>query len=140
VPSAYFFDEKEHVIIMDDCGSDCMTLKSFMQSGRCTIETAHRIGQEVGEFIGQLHAWSRVKPDMCKFFDQNPQAKDMSSWVFYGRLIPTFDDGLEKLQDPDIKLTKDERKTLEQICQESINAMKNASGTVRYETIYYSRR
>ncbi|XP_006454280.1 hypothetical protein AGABI2DRAFT_197185 [Agaricus bisporus var. bisporus H97] len=129
VPTVYLFDEKEHVIIMDDCGSDCMTLKSFMQSGRCTAEIAHRIGKEVGEFIGQLHAWSRVHPEMCKFFEQNPQAKEMSSWAFYGRLVQTFDDGLEKLQDPDVRLTEEERKALETICEESIDAMKNVTGT-----------
>ncbi|KAF5356167.1 hypothetical protein D9756_003701 [Leucocoprinus leucothites] len=109
VPSVYHYDDVEHAVIM--------------------TETAHRIGKEVGDFLGKLHAWGRSNKDVSEFFDANRQAKIMSSWVFYGRLIPTFDDGLEKLQEPDVKLSKAERSALEKIAEESGDAVKKATGT-----------
>lgn len=116
---------------MDDCGSDSVSLKAYMQGGRCSIETAQRIGKEVGDFLGRLHSWGKANASVCEFFEGNHQAKVLSSWVFYGRLLPTFDDGLEKLQDPDVKLSEEERKALEQICEETSDAMRKASGAVR---------
>ncbi|KAF9453893.1 hypothetical protein P691DRAFT_812509 [Macrolepiota fuliginosa MF-IS2] len=129
VPSIHLYDEKGRAVIMDDCGLSSISLKEYMQQGRCTVEIAHRIGKEIGEFLGMLHTWGRSNADVGAFFDGNKQAKVMSIWVFYGRILPTFEDGLEKLKDPDVKLSEEEASTLKRIVEETSNAMKEATGT-----------
>lgn len=131
VPNVYHYDDIEHVVIMDDCGCTSVTLKEYMQQGRCSVETAHRIGKEVGNFIGQLHIWGQGNAGVYEFFEGNQQGKLMSSWAFYGRLLATFDDGLEKLQDPDVQPSEAERNALEEIAKEAGDAMRKATGTVR---------
>jgi 5-methylthioribose kinase len=126
----YLYDKVEHIVIMDDCGSNSVTLKEYMQNGRCSVETAHRIGKEVGNFIGHLHTWGKGNPDVYEFFEQNQQGKIMSSWVFYGRLLSTFSSGLGKLRDPDVFPSEAERGALEKIAEESGDAMRKVTGTV----------
>lgn len=130
MPTVYHYDAKEHVIIMEDCGSTSVSLKEFMQQGRCSVETAHRIGKEVGDFLGKLHTWGRINADVCEFFEGNHPAKIASGWVFYGQVLPTFEEGLEKLRDPDVKLSGEEANALSQICEETRGAMKDATGAV----------
>ena len=120
VPSVYHYDNKEQAIIMSDCGSDSMTLKEYVRKGRCSIETAQKIGKEVGDFVGRLHLWGKDNPDVCEFFNANQQAKALSSWVFYGRLLSTLDDDdLGILQDPKVALSEEEKRALERIAEES---------------------
>ncbi|KXN90098.1 hypothetical protein AN958_05103 [Leucoagaricus sp. SymC.cos] len=114
---------------MEDCGSTSMTLKEYMQKGRCPTETAHRIGTEVGEFLGRLHEWGKGNTELNDFFEENQQAKLLSAWVTYGRLLPTFEEGPEKLQDPVVKPTQEERNVLEKIAEETGDAMRKATGT-----------
>lgn len=117
---------------MSDCGSDSMTLKEYVRKGRCSIETAQKIGKEVGDFVGRLHLWGKDNPDVCEFFNANQQAKALSSWVFYGRLLSTLDDDdLEILQDPKVALSEEEKRALERIAEESGQAMRKITGTVR---------
>ncbi|KAJ3570625.1 hypothetical protein NP233_g4283 [Leucocoprinus birnbaumii] len=129
VPTVYLYDDAEHVVIMSDCGANSVTLKEFMQQGRCSPDVAHRIGKEVGDFLGRLHLWGKENKEVHEFFDANEQAKQLSSWVFYGRLLATFDDKLEKLQDPEVKPSETERSALEKIAEESGDAMRKATGT-----------
>jgi 5-methylthioribose kinase len=126
----YLYDKVEHIVIMDDCGSNSVTLKEYMQNGRCSVETAHRIGKEVGNFIGHLHTWGKGNPDVYEFFEQNQQGKILSSWIFYGHLLLTFDEGLEKLQNPDVMPSEAERGALEKIAEETIDTVKKVTGTV----------
>jgi len=129
VPHVYHHDEKEHAIILNDCGADCISLKEYMQKGRCTLENAHRIGKEVGIFLGKLHSWGKDKADVYQFFEGNYEAKVMSSWVTYGRVLSTFEGNLKKLQEPDVKLGEEEINKLKQICEETGDAMKKATNT-----------
>ncbi len=130
VPHVYNHDEKEHAIILTDCGQDSISLKEYMQKGRCSLENAHRIGKEVGHFLGKLHSWGKSEADVYQLFEGNHEAKVMSSWVTYGRVLPTFEDDLEKLQNPDVKLSEEETNQLKQICDETGDAMENATNTV----------
>lgn len=128
MPSVYHHDEKENAIILNDCGS--ISLKEYMQKGRCSLENAHRIGKGVGDFLGKLHSWGKAKAELSHFFEGNHEAKVMSSWITYGRVLPTFEDNLKKLQDPDIRLSEEEAKKLKQICEETSDAMKQAINAV----------
>jgi len=86
VPSIYQYDEQEHAIIMSDCGTNCMTLKEYLQRGQCSVETGYKIGKQVGDFMGRLHAWGNGNADVCGFFNGNEEAKAVYSWLIMGEI------------------------------------------------------
>jgi len=122
VPSIYHYDDQEHAIIMSDCGCNSMTLKEYLQTGKCSPETGSKIGKQVGDFMGRLHAWG-TSTDVCAFFNGNQEAKAMYSWAYYGRLLSTFDQVEIELEE--------EKRALEQIVEESSQAIMDATSTVR---------
>ncbi|KAJ6542296.1 kinase-like domain-containing protein [Mycena vulgaris] len=90
VPGMHHFDEDAHVIIMGDCGAGSLTLKELMLTATPSPAVAREIGLALGQFLGRLHSWAAVDPTMLDFFDQNEQAKKITAWVTYGRLISTL--------------------------------------------------
>ncbi|KAJ7866999.1 kinase-like domain-containing protein [Mycena olivaceomarginata] len=90
VPVMYHFDENSHIIIMEDCGEDSQNLKALMSAAPPSVPVAQEIGRALGQFLGRLHSWGTVDPKMIDFFDENEQAKRITSWITYGRLISTL--------------------------------------------------
>ncbi|KAJ7493839.1 kinase-like domain-containing protein [Mycena latifolia] len=90
VPGMHHFDEEAHVIIMDDCGASAVTLKELFLTAPPSPAVAREIGAALGQFLGRLHSWASIDPSMLDFFDQNQQAKRITAWVTYGRLISTL--------------------------------------------------
>ncbi|KAJ7697194.1 kinase-like domain-containing protein [Mycena rosella] len=90
VPGMHYFDEEAHVIIMDDCGASSLTLKELLLTATPSPAVAREIGLALGEFLGRLHSWAATDPSLLDFFDQNAQAKQITAWVTYGRLISTL--------------------------------------------------
>ncbi|KAJ7114572.1 kinase-like domain-containing protein, partial [Mycena crocata] len=90
VPGMHHFDKTAHVIIMDDCGEDSLNLKQLMLTATPSSAVAREIGLALGEFLGRLHSWGTVDPSMLDFFDSNEQAKKLTAWVTYGRIISTL--------------------------------------------------
>ncbi|KAG6874398.1 hypothetical protein C0995_015134 [Termitomyces sp. Mi166 len=98
VPTIHRFDTEQHVLIMEDCGIDILTLKDFMlQIGTdASTSLAEAIGSSLGQFIGGMHEWSRANPDgILEFFAKNRQASKLSAWATYGRLAQTLKPGEE---------------------------------------------
>ncbi|KAH0591248.1 hypothetical protein J132_10648 [Termitomyces sp. J132] len=96
VPTIYKFDTEQHVLIMEDCGADVLTLKDIMLQIDTDTYTslAATIGSSLGHFIGSMHEWSRANPDgILDFFARNKQALELSAWATYGRLIQTLKSG-----------------------------------------------
>ncbi|KAJ7155316.1 kinase-like domain-containing protein [Mycena filopes] len=93
VPSIYHLDEQAHVLIMEDCGTDSVNLKSMLIKAPPPVGVARDIGRALGEFLGRLHAWGAAEPAMLDLFEENEQAKGITAWVTYGRLIPTLTSG-----------------------------------------------
>ncbi|KAJ3570624.1 hypothetical protein NP233_g4282 [Leucocoprinus birnbaumii] len=112
VPTVYSHDEKEHAIIMSDCGAESSDWKGSWGTSS----------------EGFMHG-GRGNKEVCDFFDGNQEAKVMASWVSYGRVLETFDGSLEKLRDPDVRVSEEEGKTLGRIVEEMDDAIKNATGT-----------
>ena len=57
---------------------------------------------------------------------------------FYGRLLSTLDDDdLEILQDPKVALSEEEKRALERIAEESGQAMRKITGTVRVLRFFF---
>ncbi|KAG7099763.1 hypothetical protein E1B28_001576 [Marasmius oreades] len=92
VPRVNHFDEKENVIIMDDCGTDSVTLKKFMIDGRCTPALAEKIGDALGSFLGGLHhTWGKNGiARLMETLREHKQGKEVCVWAVYGRLGSTI--------------------------------------------------
>ncbi|KAJ7508553.1 kinase-like domain-containing protein [Mycena galericulata] len=101
VPAVHLFDEENHILIMDDCGTGptAGTLKTLMLAGKITVPLADEIGIALGVFLSGLHKWSTQDRAAVELFDANKQAKVMSAWATYGRLVSTLSgkDNLLKL-------------------------------------------
>ncbi|KAJ7029879.1 kinase-like domain-containing protein [Mycena alexandri] len=93
VPSVYHLDEEAHILIMEDCGENSINLKSLLVSAPPSVTIAQDIGRALGQFLGRLHSWGTNEPAMLDFFDQNEQAKEITAWVTYGRILPTLTSG-----------------------------------------------
>jgi hypothetical protein len=92
VPEIYHFDVYNNLIIMEDCGTDVVTLREFLCSdGASAADLAQTIGTAVGEFIAFVHEWSRSNPDnIIDVFDKNLHAKRMIADLSYDRLVTTL--------------------------------------------------
>ncbi|GJJ10079.1 hypothetical protein Clacol_004305 [Clathrus columnatus] len=58
LPKVYYEDTDNRVIIMYDCGESCIILKDYLKFHSVPLETARRIGNSLGRFIGELHVAS----------------------------------------------------------------------------------
>ena len=92
VPKILHFDPSNHLIIMEDCGSDVVTLTEFLYSAGGSSEcVAETIGTAVGEFIALLHEWSRSNPDgILDTFEQSSHAKKIIADLSYNRVVTTL--------------------------------------------------
>ncbi|KAJ7114908.1 kinase-like domain-containing protein [Mycena epipterygia] len=90
VPTLHHFDEHAHVIIMDDCGVQSLNLKELMLTATPSPAVAREIGLALGQFLGRVHAWGTADPVMLDVFDQNKQARKITAWITYERIISTL--------------------------------------------------
>ncbi|KAJ7887303.1 kinase-like domain-containing protein [Mycena olivaceomarginata] len=90
VPELHHFDEQAHVIIMEDCGVQSLNLKQLMLTATPSPAIAREIGLALGQFLGRLHLWSAMDSSLLDAFDQNKQAKKITAWITYERLISTL--------------------------------------------------
>ena len=128
VPKVHLFDESSHVIIMDDSGVDSINLKAFMQQGKATLSVAEKIGSAIGEFLGGMHKWGRGNARVLDAVRGNEEAKVISAWYYYGRLVSTLkgveDDGLPipKLSSPSLEIGKSDMEVVEKVVEETTKA------------------
>lgn len=121
---------------MEDCGTDAVTLKDFLRSGEASPPgLAQTIGTSLGEFIAAMHEWSKSNPDgILDVFDKSVQAKKLSGWATYGRLLPTLDPTAEdippKLLDPPLEVDDSDLKAIAQIADELQADMMSARDVV----------
>ncbi|KAF5375149.1 hypothetical protein D9758_000553 [Tetrapyrgos nigripes] len=98
VPKVYFFDDKENVIIMEDSGLHSVPFKQLVMNGRCAPELGTKIGTALGDFLGKLHSWGKENiSQVVDSFGAHQEAKTLSGWATYGRLVSTLD-GSEELE------------------------------------------
>lgn len=131
VPEVLLFDEKSHVIIMEDAGVDSVDLKTFMKTcGPSRALTAH-IGDAVGAFLGALHTWGRNK-DICTAMEGNKQARPLTARAYYGRLVPTLtgEDAPEKLKDPPLVVAAADLDVVRRVAAETTRAWLAVDDTV----------
>lgn len=135
VPKIYRFDEECHVIIMEDCGEEILTLKDFLREGKGSSSRllAQTIGRSLGEFLGSMHNWSRENPaGILAVFEGNQQAKSMSAWATYGRVVATLSqkDILPALSEPPMEVSASDLETITKVASDMKSAMISARDTV----------
>ncbi|KAG7099764.1 hypothetical protein E1B28_001577 [Marasmius oreades] len=122
VPRVYHFDEKESVIIMEDCGVDSVTLKQFLVDGRCTPALAEKIGGALGNFLGGLHhTWgTNNAARLLETLRGHKQAKEICVWAVYGRLGSTIkgEDPMSNISENPPAIGETEFKRMEEIGKE----------------------
>ncbi|KAK2461532.1 hypothetical protein APHAL10511_005995 [Amanita phalloides] len=133
IPEVYLFDEKAHVIIMEDCGEGSVPLKQFMREGRLTLSMGEKLGKALGEFIGKLHNWGKDRT-VWEYFDANKQARELSAWAYYGRLYETLDPSqnadVPVLRDPQLEVSAQDLEVIKKVAQEMGNAIRTAHETL----------
>jgi hypothetical protein len=113
-----------------------MNLKTFMQQGKATLPMAEQIGSAIGEFIGGMHKWGRGNAELLDAVRGNEQAKAMSVWLYYGRLISTLkglgDDGLPipKLSSPVLEIERSDMEVVEKVVEETTKAILDVQDSV----------
>lgn len=130
VPKVHFFDQDMHIIIMDDCGSDAIMLKQLMQENKVSPVLAEMIGTSLGQFLGTLHKWGK-DASLLQFFDANEQAKKMSAWVTYGRLVSTLSgkDNLPALNEPPLAVPEEKLSIISKLADETSREMTSKPDT-----------
>jgi len=105
VPKIHHVDLSNNLIIMEDCGTDVVTLREFLCSGRgSSMGLAETIGTSVGEFIALVHEWSRSNPGgILDIFDKALHAKKIIANLNYERLVST----LQRSDKDDLPLLSD---------------------------------
>jgi hypothetical protein len=139
VPKVHLFDQQSHVIIMDDSGVGSIDLKTFMQQGKATLPMAEQIGSAIGEFIGGMHKWGQENAEVLDAVRGNEQAKTMSAWAYYGRLVSTLkglgEDGLPipKLSSPFLEIGRSDMEVVEKVVEETTRAMLDVQDSVCHD-------
>ncbi|EKM61359.1 uncharacterized protein PHACADRAFT_204528 [Phanerochaete carnosa HHB-10118-sp] len=129
-PEIYVFDEDANVIIMEDGGT--LTLKALLlQDGALAVSSARTIGSALGTFLAQVHVWGR-DGQVLDFFDGNLQARTLSAWATYGRIVSTLSapHDLPALRDPPLEVPEDQLKVLTEVADTTADAMRSARETV----------
>ncbi|KAJ7675122.1 kinase-like domain-containing protein [Mycena rosella] len=90
VPQLHHFDADAHFIIIEDCGEQSRNLKELFLKSPPPPAVAREIGLVLGEFLGRLHSWSVVDPTIPDAFAGNTQAKKITAWITYERLLPAL--------------------------------------------------
>lgn len=84
-PGCLHFDRDNWVIILEDAG-DLLTLKSWLQPDKITIEDAQTVGVNLGQYLAIVHEASTRQPDLLSDFTGNETAKTLSSQLYFGML------------------------------------------------------
>lgn len=93
---------------------------------------AQQIGSAIGEFLGGMHKWGRGNVELLDAVRGNEQAKTLSAWIYYGRLVSTLKGlhDLPKLCDPVLEIEKSDMEVVEKVAEETTKAMLDAQDWV----------
>ncbi|KAI9570381.1 kinase-like domain-containing protein [Boletus coccyginus] len=131
VPAVHLFDEERHIIIMDDAGEDCPTLKELLVEESLPKAVAEQIGAALGEFIVGVHTWNK-NPDIdLAVFANNQIGKYFSAFATYGRLESTLTgrDSIPTLSDPLLEISEAKMTTISRLVERRKQAINAASAS-----------
>jgi aminoglycoside phosphotransferase (APT) family kinase protein len=121
------------VIIMDDVGETSATLKELVLNNALTADMGTQIGRELAKFLARIHGHNSSTRRLCTSLETNEQARKMSGWVTYGRLVATLSgqSKLPLLPEPPT-LASTDLEMVGQIAENVIKRMEEANATVTH--------
>jgi 5-methylthioribose kinase len=127
VPAVYLFDEKAHVVIIEDCGMDARTLKQLVIDEALPQTVAEEIGVAIGRFLARIHAWNKEISFDMGIFTNNGAGKKMASFLLYDRLIPTLSgqNNIADLADPVLDIPKAKLDVISKLAQTRSHEINN---------------
>ncbi|EGN91815.1 hypothetical protein SERLA73DRAFT_191958 [Serpula lacrymans var. lacrymans S7.3] len=128
-PQVHYFDEVSHVIIMEDCGEDSITLKQLMINETLPRTLADEIGAALGEFLGRIHDGNKSPNFDLGLLKDYQLGKAISGSLTYGCLISTITgkDNLSALSDPVLPIPQEKLDIISDLAPTKIDAINNAS-------------
>jgi len=126
---------------MEDSGENSVSLKDFIMQGRCSLDVAATIGDALGKFLGQLHVrGSEHISQVLQLFGSNQQAKQISGWATYGRLVSTLkgEDNLDALSGTPLNVPEDKLEIIRDVGQRTQQIMMEAEESVSYLVSSYN--
>ena len=131
VPVVHFFDEENYVIIMDDAGEDCRTLKELLIEESLPEIVSKQIGTALGEFIGSVHTWNRNPDINLTIFANYQVGKSITAFVTYGQLESTLSgrDNIPALSDPLLGIPEAKMTTISKLVEKRQQAIHAASSS-----------
>lgn len=129
VPTVHLFDVERHVMIMDDAGKDCRTLKNLLIEEGLPKAVSEQIGTALGEFISSVHAWNQKSNTNLTLFANNQVGKYISALMTYGRLESTLmgRDDIPSLSDPFLGIPEAKMMTISKLAERMQRAIYAAS-------------
>lgn len=131
VPTVHLFDEERHVMIMDDAGEGCQTLKELLIEEGLPKIVSEQIGTALGEFISGVHAWNQNPDTELTVFADNQVGKYISALATYGRLESTLTgrDNIPTLSEPLLGIPEAKMMTISKLAERKQQAIYAASAT-----------
>lgn len=134
VPNVHLHDEEAAIIVMDDCGQEAVLLKDLLlRDGAIPISTARTIGAALGVFLAQLHAWGKGD-DVLDFFEGNAQARTLTAWATYGRVVSTVSGADSQLpaalRDPPLDIPETQLQAVAKVVERTTGMICTARETV----------
>lgn len=131
VPVVHLFDEERHVMIMDDAGEDCRTLKELLIEEDLPKLVSEQIGTALGEFISGVHTWNQNPDTDLTIFANNEVGKYISVFATYGRLESTLSgrDNIPTLSDPLLGIPEAKMTTISKLVEKRQQAIHAASAS-----------
>jgi len=132
VPIVHLFDNVANVIVMDDCGEDTKTLKQLMLDDPPSPTTAQQIGRELGQFLAGLHSWSNTGNNFLDYFSGNNQARSISAFATYSRLVSTLkgENAPVSMVDPVLDIPHSDLDSVEKIARETTEEIMSTKETL----------
>lgn len=79
VPRLHHYDKDEHVLIVEDCGTDTHTLKHLLKEGLLDIQSCRTIGRALGIFLATIHRECSKDLKLLEYLDMSSKMKSFGA-------------------------------------------------------------
>lgn len=136
VPEVYLWDKENNVIIMEDVGSNALSLAEILNNSgselcplTLTPALSRQCGMSLGRFLGGLHVWGKSDEELLHFFSGNEIGKTVTANVTYERLVSTLsgergEDYFPVLHEPPLNITVHQLEAIADIANERAKAVR----------------
>lgn len=78
-PRLYHYDKEEHVLIVEDCGTDTHTLKHLLKEGLLDIQACRTVGRALGTFLATIHRECSKDLKLLEYLDKSTKMKSFGA-------------------------------------------------------------